>query len=124
MHHSKEFIKIVQDTLPHIKEISPEDVKKLIDNDENFILLDVREKNEWDQGALPKAEHLSKGVIERDIVSVISNKNQKIILYCGGGYRSTLAAYSIQKMGYNNIYSMSGGYRQWNELNYPIKHPK
>ena len=92
----------------------------MLDEGDNFELIDVREDSEWEQGDLPKAMHLSKGVIERDIEKVIPDQNRRLVLYCGGGFRSALAADNIQKMGYRNVISMDGGFRHWCEAGFPI----
>lgn len=120
MKHSPEFLKIVEDAKTRIKELSIQEVKTKLDNKENFCLLDVREDHEWQQGYITNAEHLGRGIIERDIENKIPDKTSKIILYCGGGFRSALSADNLQKMGYTNVYSMDGGYRAWKEANFPI----
>src|SRR5881398_224065 len=101
--HSPEFLKIVNEAKTRVKECNVDDVKQKLARGEKFHLVDVREDNEWAAGHLPKAEHLSKGVIERDIETKIPNKGDEIVLYCGGGFRSALAADSLQKMGYTNV---------------------
>ncbi len=121
MNHSPGFLNLVQAVKSRIKETTIQGVRKRMDTgDKGFILVDVREDHEWDQGRLPEAIHLSKGIIERDIETVIPNKNQEIILYCGGGFRSALAAENLQKMGYNNVLSMDGGFRAWKEAEGPL----
>ncbi len=86
-----------------------------------LVLIDVREDREWQAGHIKGAIHIGKGVIERDIESRVPDHGAKVVLYCGGGYRSVLAAESMQKMGYDNVYSMSGGWREWCEKSYPIE---
>src|SRR5436305_13249795 len=113
--HSPGFLKIVDDAKKRVKECTVADVKQKLDRGEKFVLVDVREDNEWNAGHLPKAIHLGKGVIERDIETKIPNKNEEIILYCGGGFRSALAADNLQKMGYTNGISMDGGFRGWKD---------
>lgn len=103
-----------------IKELSIEEVKTKIDREEKFYFIDVREDHEWQQGHIVKAEHLGRGIIERDIENKITDKTSEIILYCGGGFRSALSADNLQKMGYTNVYSMDGGYRGWKEAGFPI----
>lgn len=113
--HSENFVKLVDDALTRIPEISVDDVKKKMDSGENIEVVDTRESHEYEKGHLPGARHLSKGVIERDIEDEIPDKEKEIILYCGGGYRSALAADNLKKMGYTNVKSMAGGWRSWNE---------
>ncbi len=115
--HSKKFVALVDDALTRIPEISPKKVAEKLESGEEFELIDVREKDEFDAGHVPNAKHFSKGVIERDIEKAVTDTEKEIILYCGGGYRSALAADNLQKMGYKNVLSMSGGWRGWNELN-------
>lgn len=119
MKHDPDFEKLVADIMPRIKEIQASDVQAKLSN-KDFILIDVREKDEWDADHIPGAIHIGKGVIERDIAKNVSDKNQKLILYCGGGYRSALAADNLQKMGYTNVLSMNGGIRLWKEKAYPL----
>jgi rhodanese-related sulfurtransferase len=119
--HTPAFMKIVDDARSRIRECNVEDVKRKLDRGENFHLVDVREESEWAAGHLPKAEHLGKGVIERDIETKIPDTNAEIILYCGGGYRSALAADNLQKMGYTNVISMDGGFRGWKDAGHPIE---
>jgi rhodanese-related sulfurtransferase len=119
--HSEGFLKIVADAKTRIKEESFHDTKKRIDSGEKFILADVREESEYATGHLPGAIPLGKGVLERDIEKTVPDKNATIVLYCGGGLRSALAADNLQKMGYHNVISMDGGWRAWNEAGYPTK---
>lgn len=118
--HSTRFLEIVNDAKSRIRECTFHDVKNRQDAGETFYLVDVREDSEWAAGHLPQAVHLGKGVIERDIEAVIPDANSEIILYCGGGYRSALAADTLQKMGYTNVISMDGGFGGWKEADYPI----
>lgn len=120
-HHSERFVTLVDDAKTRIEEISPQEVREKQENDEDFVLLDVREQDEWDSSHIAGAEYLGKGVIERDVEEQYSNIDQEIVLYCGGGYRSALAADNLQKMGYRNVKSMAGGYRSWTEAGYPIE---
>jgi len=117
MKHSPGFLQLVNDAKTRIKEISLQELKAKLAGAKPFILIDVREESEWQAGHLPKAMHLGKGIIERDIESKVLEKNQEIVLYCGGGYRSALAADALQKMGYTNVLSMDGGFRAWKENN-------
>jgi rhodanese-related sulfurtransferase len=119
MQHSPQFLKLVQDVKKHVKETNVPDVKRRIDKGEKFILVDVREDNEWAKGHLPGAVHMGRGVIERDIEQRIPDTGTKLILYCGGGFRSALVADNLQKMGYTNVESMDGGWRGWNEAGLP-----
>ena len=119
MQHSDQFLKIANDAKSRVKETNVADVKKRRDAGEKFLLVDVREESEFANGHLPGAIHLSKGIIERDIVKTVPDPNTKIILYCGGGFRSALAADNIQKMGYSNVESMDGGYTAWQQAGLP-----
>jgi len=98
-----------------------DDVKKKLDRGEKFHLVDVREDSEWAAGHLPQAEHIGKGVIERDIETKIPDTKAEIVLYCGGGFRSAMAADNLQKMGYTNVISMDGGFRGWKDAGLPIE---
>src|SRR5207244_1881573 len=98
--HSPRFLKRVEDAKKSIRELTIDDVKQKLDRGEKFHLVDVREESEWAVGHLPKSEYLGKGVIERDIETKIPDTNEEVILYCGGGFRSALAAENLQKMGY------------------------
>ncbi len=119
MKHSPAFLKLVEDSKTRIRETDIREVKRRLDAGDKFYLVDVREESEWARGRLPGALHLSKGVIERDIEKVIPDKSAPIVLYCGGGFRSALAADNLQKMGYTSVISMDGGWRAWNEAGYP-----
>lgn len=119
MAHSSQFLKLVQDAKKNVKETNVADVKRRSDAGEKFLLVDVREDNEWDKGHLPGAVHLGKGIIERDIEQRVPDTGAKVILYCGGGFRSALAAENLQKMGYTNVESMDGGWKGWVEAGLP-----
>lgn len=119
MQHAPEFLKLVESVMPRVREISCEDVNAMLEKLEAFLLIDVREESEWACGYIDGAQHLARGIIERDIESRVPDKAANIVLYCGGGYRSALAADSLQKMGYTNVKSMEGGWRGWNERGYP-----
>jgi rhodanese-related sulfurtransferase len=119
MQHSEAFLKIVKDAKSRVKETTVEEVKKRREGGEKFLLVDVREESEWANGHVTDAIHLGKGIIERDINKLIPDNNAKVILYCGGGFRSALAADNIQKMGYSNVESMDGGYRAWTDAGLP-----
>lgn len=120
-HHSPRFLGIVTECKSRVRECTVSDVKARLDAGEAFELVDVREQSEYAHGHLPGARHLGKGVIERDIESAIPDSGTAIVLYCGGGYRSALAADALQKMGYTNVVSMDGGWRGWNEQGYPTE---
>ena len=118
--HSARFLKIVDDAHQRIRETTVDDVKAKLDRSEKFLLVDVREESEFARDHLPGAIHLGKGVIERDVEQRVPDPNTPMILYCGGGYRSALAADNLQKMGYANVISMDGGIRGWREKGYPL----
>ena len=120
MQHSPRFLKIVDNAKSRIKEIGMDEVKEKLDSGDKFVLVDVREESEFAKDHLPGALHLGKGVIERDIESRVPDLNTPMVLYCGGGFRSALAADNLQKMGYKNVLSMDGGVRGWREKNYPM----
>jgi len=116
MQHSPQFLKLVNDAKTRVKETNVADVKRRIESGEKFLLVDVREDNEWAKGHLPGAVHMGRGVIERDIEKSVPETGAKLILYCGGGFRSALVADNLQKMGYTNVESMDGGWRGWTEV--------
>jgi rhodanese-related sulfurtransferase len=118
--HGEGFVKLVQDAKARIKEEDFRDTKKRLDAGEKIVLVDTREDSEWARGHIPGAIHLSKGVIERDIEKTVADKDATIVLYCGGGFRSALAADNLQKMGYGNVISMDGGWRGWTEAGFPV----
>lgn len=120
MQHDMSFQVLVDEVRPLIKELTVLQVKQKFDNGEQFVFIDVREDHEWIVSHIPKAIHIGRGILERDIAANISDKNTEIILYCGGGFRSVLSAYNLQKMGYNNVASMDGGIREWKELDFPL----
>jgi rhodanese-related sulfurtransferase len=121
MKHSKGFLALVNAAKDRIRETDVANVWARISRGEKFHLIDVREDHEWARGHLPGAMHLGKGIIERDIEEKIPDPNAEIILYCGGGYRSALAADALQRMGYQNVISMDGGYRGWTEAGHPVE---
>jgi len=118
--HPPRFLKIVDDARSRIRETNVEEVKRRMDRGDKFLLVDVREESEYAKDHLPGAIHLGKGVIERDIEVRVPELDKEMILYCGGGFRSALAADNLQKMGYTNVISMDGGIRGWREKNYPL----
>jgi rhodanese-related sulfurtransferase len=113
MEHSQQFLKLVNEARKRVKETNVEDVKRRMDNGEKFLLVDVREDNEWEKGHVRGAVHMGRGVIERDIEMKVPETTMKMVLYCGGGFRSALVADNLQKMGYTNVESMDGGWRGW-----------
>lgn len=115
MQHAPRFLKIVDDAKSRIKEISIDEVKQRLDRGEKFLLVDVREESEFAKDHLPGAIHLGKGVIERDIEGRVPDLESPLVLYCGGGFRSAMAADNLQKMGYTKVLSMDGGIRGWRE---------
>lgn len=119
--HASEFLRLVNDAKSRITECTIADLKPRLDAGEKFFLVDVREAHEFAAGHLPGAAHLGKGILERDIEQAIPDTTAEIVLYCGGGYRSALAADSLQKMGYSNVISMDGGIRAWHEAGYSIE---
>jgi len=118
--HPPRFLKIVDDARTRIRETNVDEVKKRIDRGDKFLLVDVREESEYAKDHLPGAVHLGKGVIERDIEARVPDLNTEMILYCGGGFRSALAADNLQKMGYTNVISMDGGIRGWRDKHLPV----
>ncbi|KMT66853.1 rhodanese-like domain-containing protein [Catenovulum maritimum] len=119
--HSSGFLNLVNQVRAQIKEIDIETMLEMKEQDQAFVLIDVREQNEWAAGHIPDATYLGKGIIERDIESQFPDKATKLVLYCGGGYRSALAADNLQKMGYTNVISMDGGYRRWLSLGHRVE---
>ena len=115
MKHSEGFLKLVNDAKNRIREVTVEQTKERMEADPSVKLIDVREDNEWQAGHAASADHLGKGIIERDIEEKVPDKSTELILYCGGGYRSALAADVLQQMGYTNVYSMVGGWKAWKE---------
>src|SRR5438045_3484620 len=118
--HTPRFLQIVNDARSRVKETTVDAVKAMLDRGEPFVLVDVREESEFAKDHLPGAVHLGKGVIERDIEQRVPDTNTPLVLYCGGGFRSALAADNLQKMGYTNVLSMDGGHRGWREKGYPL----
>jgi rhodanese-related sulfurtransferase len=118
--HPPRFLKIVDDAKTRIRETTVDAIKARLDKREKFVLVDVREESEFAKDHLPTAMHLGKGVIERDIEQKVPDLATELVLYCGGGFRSALAADNLQKMGYKNVISMDGGIREWREKGYPL----
>jgi len=121
MKHSEGFLKIVDEARSRIKEVTVADTRDRLAANPNARLIDVREDNEWDEAHAAGSEHLGKGIIERDIETRVPGKSTELILYCGGGYRSALAADVLQKMGYTNVWSMAGGWKAWKEAGAPVE---
>ena len=119
--HSPRFLEIVNDARAKVTECTVEDVRKMQESGDDFLLVDVREESEFAKGRLPGAIHLGKGVLERDIEKVVPDPSTKIVMYCGGGYRSALAADAAQRMGYTSVISMDGGWRGWNEAGFAVE---
>jgi rhodanese-related sulfurtransferase len=119
--HTPGFLSIVNDAKRRIRETNVAEVKTRMDLGEKFVLIDVREDHEWKDNHLPNAIHIGKGIIERDIEHRVPDKDTEIILYCGGGYRSALAADNLQKMGYTNVLSMDGGFKGWRDAGHRLK---
>lgn len=120
MEHSEAFVRLVDEARRAIQECNCEDVHRRLEAQDRFHLVDVREDHEWRKGRIKGATHLSRGILERDIETVFPNHDEDLVLYCGGGFRSALAAESLQKMGYRRVKSMDGGWRRWKELGYPL----
>lgn len=120
MEHSSKFSAICDDAKTRIKQTDVETVKARLDRGDDFLLIDTREDIEWAKGHIPGAIHIGKGVIERDIEAKVPHTNREMILYCGGGFRSALAADNLQKMGYTKVISMDGGYRGWIQAGYDV----
>lgn len=118
MKHSPEFLRLVDDAKSRVREVTVDETRKKLEGG-NARVIDVREDNEWAAGHIAGAEHMGRGVIERDIIERIPEKNAELILYCGGGFRSALSADNLQKMGYTHVYSMAGGWRAWKEAGAP-----
>lgn len=120
MQHSPGFLKLVEEARTRVKTCTVEDVKRRLDQGERFHFVDVREESEFAQDHATGARHLGKGIIERDIETLVPNHHAPIVLYCGGGFRSVLAADALRQMGYSNVQSMDGGIRAWREAGYPL----
>jgi rhodanese-related sulfurtransferase len=118
--HPPRFLRIVEDAKRRIRETTIADVKAKLDRGEKLILVDVREESEYAKDHLPGAIHLGKGIIERDVEERVPDLNAPLVLYCGGGFRSALAADNLQKMGYTNVFSMDGGIRGWREQGFTL----
>ena len=115
MKHSEGFLKVVDDAKSRVREVSVEETQSRMKENAGAKLIDVREDNEWEAAHAAGAIHLGKGIIERDIETAVPHKDTELILYCGGGYRSALAADVLQRMGYTNVFSMAGGWKAWKD---------
>jgi rhodanese-related sulfurtransferase len=122
--HPPRFLKIVNDARSRVRETTVDEIKKRLDRKDKFVLVDVREDREFDADHIPGAVHLGKGIIERDIEHAYPALDTELVLYCGGGFRSAMAADNLQKMGYTNVISMDGGIREWREKSYPLEKGK
>ena len=118
--HARGFLSLVEQALRKVPEVDVYQVKDRLDKGEHFMLIDVREDKEWNLGRIPSAIHLGKGIVERDIESVVEDRSAELILYCQGGFRSALAAESLNKMGFQNVFSMRGGFGAWVENEFSI----
>jgi len=123
MAHNPGFLKLVNDAKSRVQEINIEGYKKMVAGGERHVLIDTREESEWSAGHVKGAIHLSKGIIERDIETKVPDKSAKLILYCGGGYRSALVADNLQVMGYTQAISLDGGWRALQESGLPLEKP-
>lgn len=119
--HSPGFLALVNEAKARIQEISIQEYQQLASGSQSVLLVDVREESEWAAGHAAGAIHLSKGIIERDIESTVPDKQTTIVLYCGGGYRSALAAENLMRMGYRNVFSLEGGWRAWSAAGLPVE---
>ena len=122
--HPPRFLKIVDNAKSRVRETTVDEVKARLDRKDKFVLVDVREDREYDADHIVGAVHLGKGVIERDIEAKYPALDTPLVLYCGGGFRSAMAADNLQKMGYTNVISMDGGIREWREKAYPLEKGK
>src|SRR5438132_11857680 len=121
MKHSEGFLRIVNDAKTRVEEVTVDQTRDRLKSSPDKKLIDVREDNEWDAAHAAGAVHLGKGIIERDIEATVPDKSAELILYCGGGYRSALAADVLQEMGYTNVFSMAGGWKAWKESGAPVE---
>ena len=119
MQHSEEFLSVVNDAKSRVKETDVEGARRLMQS--GAALIDVREDSEWEAGHAAGARHMGRGVIERDVVQTFPDKSTELVLYCGGGFRSALAADMLQKMGYSNVWSMDGGWKAWKDSGAPTE---
>ena len=121
MKHSEGFLKLVNDAKTRIREVTVDETRQRMAANSDARLIDVREDHEWEAAHAAGAEHLGKGIIERDIETTVPDKSTEVILYCGGGFRSALAADVLQQMGYTNVFSMAGGWKAWQDSGAPVE---
>jgi rhodanese-related sulfurtransferase len=121
MQHSEGFLKLVEDARTRVREVSVEETRRRLASNPEAKLIDVREDNEWETAHAADAEHLGRGIIERDVEAKFPDHQTELILYCGGGFRSTLAADNLQRMGYREVYSMAGGWKAWQDSGAPVE---
>ena len=121
--HAPRFMELVEEAKARIREMSPVELKRKLENKDRFHLLDVREAEEYAAGHLPNARQLCKGILERDIETAVPDIDAEVVLYCGGGYRSALAADNLRKMGYTSVSSLAGGWRGWLDAGFPKEVP-
>ena len=121
MKHSEGFLKLVNAARSRVREVSVDETRERMRSSDEVRLIDVREDNEWQAAHVAGAAHLGKGIIERDIETTVPDKTTELILYCGGGYRSALAAEVLQQMGYTNVFSLAGGWKAWKDSGAPIE---
>ncbi|MDE2667170.1 MAG: rhodanese-like domain-containing protein [Acidobacteriota bacterium] len=120
MQHSNGFLQLVNDSKSRIREVTVASVREKLQKGHSFHFIDIREDHEWTRGRAEGAVHLGKGIIERDIEALVPDADEEIVLYCGGGYRSALSADALQRMGYRNVFSLAGGYKEWVASGNPI----
>jgi len=121
MKHSAGFLKLVDDAKTRVRELNVGETRARLQANPQALLIDVREDNEWQQAHAAGAEHMGRGIIERDIEARVPDHDAELILYCGGGYRSALAADNLQRMGYTNVFSLAGGWKAWQEAGAPVE---
>jgi rhodanese-related sulfurtransferase len=121
MKHSPQFLQLVEDAKTRIREIDAPALLRKLQQKASFRIIDVREADEFAAGRIPGAQHLCKGIIERDIETAVPDPSTEVVLYCGGGFRSALAADNLQKMGYKKVWSLAGGWREWTVAGHPTE---
>ncbi|ACQ93625.1 Rhodanese domain protein [Tolumonas auensis DSM 9187] len=121
MQHNPRFLALVNEVRQRVDEVDVHQVKRWMEQSRPFVLLDVREESEWNKGHLPSAQYMGRGILERDIETSFPELDTPLVLYCGGGFRSVLAADNLQQMGYRDVISMDGGYRGWKDAGYPVE---
>ena len=121
MKHSRGFLKIVSAAKKKIREVTARSVKTRLKSGDRMTIIDVREEHEWNKARIAGSIHLGRGILERDIEKRIPDKKREIVLYCGGGFRSALAAESLKRMGYRNVFSLRGGWRAWRRIGGPVE---